>query len=57
MNGLSIFKCECQFVNQASCEWRHQYLWHVWVSSVGTQHICDKITSKQCFHFSWSVYY
>jgi len=23
VNGLSIFKCECQFVNQAACEWRH----------------------------------
>jgi len=21
------------------------------------QHICDKITSKWCFHFNWSAYY
>jgi len=39
INRFSIFKCECQFVNQASCEWRHQYLWHVRVRSAGTTYL------------------
>jgi len=44
------FQCECQFGNKASCEWRHQLLWHVRVPSAGTRYFSENY-SKAMFSF------
>jgi len=36
-----FFQRECQCVNQASCEWHHQLLWHVRVHSAGTTYFSE----------------